>query len=145
MHITKVAYSDSLERVADAPVIDPSPPGAGGKDAPLIAPRHLGAKYVKGGVSLLILAMAASSKAKSQWGHFSVKPWLTDSARCVSKFAIDNVVMVGVSVGNGFADGLSESLWFERPWWFPWSVRLVRYAILVYQFGLGPLLVNSLS
>ena len=114
-HIAKVAYSDSLDAVAPPPALDPNPMGVAGKDASNVAPRPSGSKYIKGGLAVFILPMAVSSKVKSQWGNLSVKAWQTDSAWRLPKFAVDNAVMVGVSVENGFADGLSQSLWYEGP------------------------------
>ena len=137
LHITKVAYSDSLEALGIDPVLDVNdtvPPTADGiTGAPAAKPFNV--KYLKGGLALVTLLAGASSRARADWEGFPLGTWITDSSRTVSKFAIDNFAMVGVSVENGFTEGLSDSLWLGSPWWFLWAIRCVCYMIITHQFG----------
>ena len=110
-----------------------------GDDAPVdVAPVGVSpasTKYWKGGLAVAILAAATAPKAKSDWGKLSIKATIAESSGSLAKFAIDNVVMVAVSVENGFVDGLSQSLWFEGPPWFSWIVRMLRYFVFGHQSG----------
>ena len=60
---------------------------------------------------------------------------LTEPPKGLAKFVTDNVLLVAVSVENGFVESLSRSLWFEGPWWFQRAIRMLRYLTLGHQFG----------
>ena len=57
---------------------------------------------------------------------------------------MDNVLLLGISVANGFFDGFGQSLWPARPWWFVLFTRVVIYGYLCFQFGCIQLIVGKL-
>ena len=135
VHITRAAYSDSLESCPPAPalVADDISPETPASLTAAVAPFE--SKYWKGGISSAILDSAATSKEKADCAKFSLKSALSESSIGMAKFVIDNALIVSVSVENGFADGPARSLWFKWSWRFPWVVRMLRYLILGRQCG----------
>ena len=81
-------------------------------------------------------------RAKSDLAGFQAKEARTSSLRSDDRFVIDNVLTSGVSIENGFIDGMSLSLWADLPGRFPWLLRFVRNVIPSYRFGLGTAFID---
>ena len=138
LHITRVAYSDSLESFADAPVLRPNAT-IPVPDAPVdIGPkteamRPFNSKYCTGVLAAVIVVAAVANKAKSDWGKLSLRTMIADASQKTSKFLAGNLIVMGVSLENGSIECTGESLWFECPLWPPWLVRILVYLLSVFN------------
>ena len=138
IHISKFAYSNGITEVPLQPnVAVPVGSEVGGpKPAQPLSKTGAWLSPWKIGLGVLILCTSATTKLTSAFPDMTAKQILTSGFRYACGFVINNVLTVFTSAESGFIEGLSDSLWTEPPWYFPWIIRFICYISLAHHFHL---------